>query len=296
MSNGKTGLVLSLFLCASMTALIFAGCGAGGVARVDNPLDFFFQTRENMQTVASFRMKGDMVMELTGMPGDETVVVNYDMVCEQKIDGEMLARMDMDFEGPGSLSTVAYITEDRMYMEMPGGMWVYEEVDLSSELAEMGQGMGPQYVMEVLDMAESAEVVAEDDIVIAYQLVFDVDELIQEQELELEEMKEDLRKEGLPEEYVAEFVEIVKQVLSGMEYLMLVDKKSGLAIAFKMNMEIDLSAFAELFPGETMPDNAKATVSADLKMSDYGKTFNIQLPKEAEDAIPMEELERLAET
>jgi len=80
-----------------MTAVTLPGCGVGGAARIENPLDLFHQARDNMKTVASYRISGDMKVEINGMDGEGVFSVNYDMAIEQKSDGETLAKMYMTF-------------------------------------------------------------------------------------------------------------------------------------------------------------------------------------------------------
>lgn len=294
MDKGRTVLALVLFLCLAMAAAMFSGCGSGGAARIENPLEYFFQARENMQTVASFRISGEMEMTMSGMPGEDAISVDYDLFLEQKINDEMLARMDMQVKGPDEFATVAYIAGDRMYMEMPDGMWVYEEVDLSSDLTDLGQSMSPQYVMDLIDMAESAEVVDEDGNSITYNLVLDFDKLINE--MDTGEMQRQLEDEGIPAEELDVIMDMVEHIFSAMEIEMTVEKKSGLPERLKMRLEIDFSSLAAMFPDDPPPEDAGMVMDADFKISDYGKSFDIQLPEEAEDAIPIEELESLTET
>ncbi len=296
MSKSRTGILLTLFICASMTALCFAGCGSGGTASLADPLAVYQQAREKVQTADSFHMRGEMVMEFSDFPGAETMAVDYDMAYESNSEGEMLAKMDMRYRGQQGFDVQAYILEDRMYMQMPGGMWVYQDLDLASDLTNVGQAMGPQYVMQMLDMAESAEVVAEDAASITYDLVLDFDEMIAAQEQEIQEMLQKLEEEGVPEFDADQFMELMRAILSRLDLQMTVDKDSGLATAFKMYLELDLSLFAELFAESTLPQGASMTMDADFEIDDYGKTFNIQLPEEAEGAIPIEELEELSET
>jgi hypothetical protein len=296
MNKRRIGPLLALLLCVSMTAVFFSGCGSGGAARLENPLDFFNQTRANMQTVASFRMSGEMLMDITGVPGMETMAIDYDMAWEQKSDGEIMAKMDMHMEGPPTFDAEAYLTGDRMYLEMPGGLWVYEDINLSSDLTDMSQTMGPQYVMEMLDMAESAEVVAEDEDHITYDLVLDFDKMMQEQELGMEELIEELAEKGVSEEDIPSYMDFMRDLFSQMQMQMTVDKGSGLATNFSLYLEMDYSLLAALSSQATLPEGANMAMDADFKISDYGKAFNIQLPGEAEDAIPMEDLEKMAET
>lgn len=293
MKKGSFELVMAVILCAAMTTVFITGCGSSGTASLADPVAFYKQARENMQTADSFRMSGEMVMEFNNVPGAETMAIGYDMVYEQKSNGDTLAKMDMRFAGPQGFDIQAYITGDRMYMEMPGGMWVYEDIDLTSEFAEMSQGMGPQYVMDILDMAESAEVVAEDTDSITYDLVLDFDKLMEEQEQDIEKMLEELEKDGIPGMDEAEFMDFMRNIFSGMQMQMTVDKSSGLATGFQMYMEMDLSSLTALFPNDPLPQGATMTMNADFTVTDYGKSFDIRLPEETENAIPIEEMQNV---
>ncbi len=279
--------VTAVLLCAAMAAVSFFGCGSGGAVLVENPLDLFKQAQENMQTVASYRIAGEMLMDTSFEGETMSMTMEYDMVCEQKSGGEFLARMDICMEGPPSFETVAYLTGDRMYMEMPGVGWVYQDYDLSSELADMDQMMGPRYVTELLEMAESAEVVAEDGDTITYDLVLDFDRLMQEQG---ELMDEQMAELGLQEEDLSLYMDFIREAFENMELLLTVDKGSGLATRLQIHMEIDLSSIAEMMGEEALPGDMDMTMDADFRISDYGKSFDIRLPEEAEDATPMEDI------
>jgi hypothetical protein len=195
--------------------------------------------------------------------------------------------MDMHMEGPPSFDTAAYMTGDRMYLEMPEVGWVYQDYDLSSQLADMDQMMGPRYVTEMLEMAESAEVVAEDKGTITYDLVLDFDRLMQEQG---EVMDEQMAELGLKEEDLSLYMDFVGEMLERMGLLMTVDKSSGLATRMQMHMEMDFSSLAKMVGEGALPDDAQMTMDMDLRISDYGKVFDIKLPEEAEDAVPVEDM------
>lgn len=289
-------LALAVILCAAMTSIVLCGCGTNGTASLADPMTFYQQARDNVRTANSFRMRGEMVMEFSDLPGAETMAVDYDMEYEHKSDGEMLAKMDMRYRGQQGFDVQAYILENRMYMEMPGGMWVYQDLNLASDLTDVGQAMGPQYVMQMLDMAESAEVVAEDADSITYDLVLDYDKMMAAQQQDMQEILEELEAQGITEFDPAAFADLVEEIFSEMELRMTVDKNSGLPSAMHMYMDMDFSVFAELLPEGTLPQGASMTMDADFEFSDYGEAFDIELPGEAEDAIPIEELEGLAET
>lgn len=295
MKKGLALSIASLAACLCLAALTLAACGGGGAAKLANPLDFFHQARENMQSADSFRMSGDMTMETTGMgtQGDFTASIAYDMAFEQK-DGEPLARMEMSMSGPAEYDMEGYIAGNRMYMLMPDGTWVYQKIGLASGMADMGQGMGPQNFKEILAMAESAEVVAEDAETITYDLVLDFDKMLQQQGME--EIQQQLEEMGIPGLDVDAFMEFMREMLSEVDYRMTVDKKSGLATSFQIQMDMDLSSFADLIPDSQIPEGARVAMDADFSFSDYGKSFDIELPPETKDAVPLKEYQKLAET
>jgi hypothetical protein len=302
MKKRITIIASAAFLCISMTAVLFCGCGSGGMATIENPLDFFGQARENMQTAASYRMSGEMLIDYSGSIEMTNMAIDYDMFFEQKTDGETLIKMVMAFDMPGSESdssgpsqfnTEAYVTGDRMYMKMPWGAWVYQDYDLSSSLTEMSQGIGPQYVSEILDMAESAEVVTEDADSITYRLVLDFDKMMKE--VDLETVRERLDSLDVTEEDLTAYMEMVKDLLSEMDFEMTVDKGSGMVRDFYYSLEMDLGKFSMLFQNDPALRGAKIDMEGVFTIGDYGKAFNLELPRETEDAIPMDEMEQLSE-
>jgi hypothetical protein len=288
MDRGAVGSSLVVLLCVLIGTALLAGCGSSGTARLENPVEFFMQTRENMQNAASFRVNGEMVMEFKGVPGMDAMAIDYDMVCEIEEGGELLARMVMSVEEPYGLEVEMYILEGRMYMEMPGGIWVYEDLDLASDLADMSQGMGPQYMMDMLEMAESAEVVAEDSDSITYRLVMDYNRMMAD--VDMEEMRKQLVERGMSEEYLAAFEGMMKEMISAMDIEVTADKDSGMISGYGFCLEMSLDAMAQFFEGGELPPGSSMVMDADFTVSDYGKPFDIRLPDEAKDAVPMEEL------
>lgn len=295
MRKGLAASILSLAACLCLAALTLAACGGGGTAKLANPLDFFRQARENMQGADSFRMSGDMTMEMADMgeQGDLTVSLQYDMAFEQK-DGEPLAKIKMGYREPMAYDMEGYIAGGRMYMRMPDGTWVFQKVGLASGMADMGQGMGPQNFREILAMAESAEVVAEDGETVTYDLALDFEKVLQRQGQE--GMEQQLEEMGIPGLDVDAFMELMREMFSEVDYLMTVDKQSGLATRFQIRMDMDLSSFAEAMPGMPIPEGARLAVDADFSFSDYGKSFDIELPPETKDAVPAKEYAKSAET
>ncbi|NPV60316.1 MAG: hypothetical protein HPY75_11755 [Actinobacteria bacterium] len=287
--------VLALAACLCLVALTLAACGGSGTAKLANPLDFFEQARKNMQGADSFRMSGKMAAEITGLDtqGASSLSVDYDMVYEQK-GGEPLARMEISTRGPASNDMEAYIDGDRMYLQMPDGTWIYQEVGLTSELANMSQGMGPQFFKETLAMAENAKVVEEDAETITYDLTLDFDKMMQSQGEE--ELRQRIEELGIPNIDVDTFVNYLRELISEMEYRMTVDKKSGLVTRLQMHMDMGLSSFAEMMPGESIPEGARMVEDAEFYFSDYGESFDIELPPETKNAIPAKMYGKNAET
>lgn len=293
MEKGMAKSTLGILICILLGSLLLAGCGSGAAARIENSLGFFAQTRENMQSAGSFRMNGEMVMEFKGVPAMDAMAIDYDMVCESGESGELLMQMAMNVEEPYSLDVEMFILEGRMYMQMPGGVWVYEDMDLPSDLAQMSQGLGPQYMMYMLEMAKTAEVVAEDDDSITYSLVLDYEKMMEE--VDIEEMRKQFLERGMQEDYIDTFKDMIKEMLSAMDVEVTAEKSSGMITSFGMKMEMDLGAMAPFFEGGQLPPGASLVMDADFTVGDYGKTFDIRLPDEAKGAVPMEEFEELLE-
>ena len=141
--------------------MLLPGCGSGGTAAIENPLGFFKQAQESIETDKSYRMKGSIVSAYSFDGEDMAMNIDADAAYEMKSDGEMMIEMVMDMELAGEeYEVLVYIAGDRYYMERPGVGWVYQELTALSGMENMGQGMGATNMMEVLEQAESAEVVA----------------------------------------------------------------------------------------------------------------------------------------
>jgi hypothetical protein len=145
----------------------------------------------------------------------------------------------------------------------------------------------------MLDMAESAEVVDEDGGSITYSLVFDLEKMLVQEDLE--SMKAEMKDEGIPEDEIEMIVSMVMEMFSQIEMEMSVDKSSGMPSGFRMHIELDFSSFESLFPEDMPPEGAKMIMDADFEVGDYGKEFNLELPAEAEKAIPIKDLEEMQE-
>jgi hypothetical protein len=287
--------VAAVLVLFAVTALL-AGCGTGSTAFLDNPVDFFKQARENMQTAGSFRMEGKVKADYSDDSDSESMTMGYNMVYERKSEGEMLVKMEIDANmGRNRIETIMYIAGDRMYMKTPGGQWVYMEMSVLSRMEDMSQGIGPQNMMEALETADSAEVVDEDGRSITYRLVIDFERMMRQQQDLLDEMKEDFDK-APGEMSFDEYTKMMKAVYENIDYIVTFDKESGLAIEFEFRVDMDMSLIAEMFPDDPPPPGARLVMKGVFEIGDYGKVFNLELPEEAEDAIPVEEPEESLQT
>ncbi|MEW6555685.1 MAG: DUF6612 family protein [Actinomycetota bacterium] len=287
---------LAAVLMVFITTALLSGCGTGGTAFLENPLEFFRRAQENMGTVDSFRMEGKAKADYSDVSDSGSMTMEYEMVYERKGDGEMLVKMEMGVNmGRRKVETLVYLSGDKMYIKTPEGQWVFMEMSVLSSMEDISQGMGPQNMMEMLETADSAEVLEEDGRSITYRLVIDFERLLQGQQDLLDEMKEDF--ERVPGEMsFDEYTSMMEVVYSNIDYIVAFDKDSGLATEFEFHVDLDMSLLADMFPDDPPPQGARMVMNGVFEIGDYGKVFDLELPGEAEDAIPIEEFEESMQT
>lgn len=299
MNRRRIGLTAIIAALAVLAALPLSGCGSSGTGMTGGSLDLFYRARDNMQSVESFRMEGTMTISFDGEEGPGFMSADYDMIYERKEGGDPLVKMEMKMQpvmsGVGDVD--AYITEGRMYMQHPvTGEWFYQEADLSADLSDLSQSMSPQYLMDYLEAAGTVEVTADNMWFTEYLATLDADELLQE--IDLEEMKQDLIGEGIPEKQVDEITSYLKQfyaeILERTRLSVVVDKRGGMISGILMRMEIDMGELMGILE-EGEPDSPGGSMVMDMKVgfTDYGKAFGIELPGEALNARPIEEMEEM---
>ncbi len=282
-------LYLAAVLIVSLVTVLLPGCGTGSAALLENPLEFFRQAREKMVTVDSFRAEGKAESDLIAENDTLTMTMEYNMVYERKSDGKIMIMMEISANAAGrKAETLAYLAGGRMYMKTPEGKWVYREMSMLSKLDDMGQDIGPQNMMQLLETAESAEVLDEDGSSITYKLAIDYEKMLREQQDLLDEMKADFDASGMSFD---EYNNMMELVYSNTDYIIIFDKKSGLARAFEFHIDMDRSILAEMFPDDPPPQDARMVMNGVFEIGDYGKVFDLELPEEAQDAVPIEELE-----
>lgn len=285
-----------LALCvATLSSVLFpAGCGPSGAAFSD-PAALFRQAREEIGTADSFRETGEITVSMELGPEEIEMTMGFDAVFEKQDDGEWIARMDVitDLEpmmggGPGSRMKVeAYIVGGKMYMQMPGmDEWVYQERDALQKLSGM-DGASPDDLSRMMESAREAELLEEGPDTVRYRLVPDEDKVF------LPEMEEKARQslvdKGRGEDYVEELLRGVREMLSGMEMTVTVEKRTGLIVGFTMRIDDFPAPAGGLLAGSGL-GVPRVSIRAAFTVYDHGEDFGLALPEEARNALPMEEM------
>jgi Family of unknown function (DUF6612) len=288
--------LLPLLVLSIIISLLFAGCGSSQTAQVGNASDFFEKARNEISSSDSFRMTGKMLMEYTDSSGSRDMRINYDMMYEKQGAG-FLVKMAM--EGPTDASALpgssgqkieTYMSQDKMYLRYPAtGQWYCKEFNLGFDITSIDQGFSPQAVVKMLNAAKSIEVEEETDSYTKYLLILDPDKLMAE--FDLDAYLESMKKSGLVSFDEAQFRQMLSDFYSIMQIRLTVDKKSGYPTEFDMTIDQDILQYLRNYiNGSNMPQEATMTMSMEMTISDLGKAFHLQLPQEALQARPWEEL------
>ena len=284
---------ISLLTFSIAVSLLLTGCGSSQTALIANPMEFFERAREEITNADSFRMNGQMVINYGDSSGSRDFRVNYEMFFQQDEDG-FLVKMVMEMPAPGVTASMqmieTYITEDKMYLYYPAtGQWYYKEFDLGFNIAALDQGLSPNSILKMLDSAKTIEVVEETSSYAKYYLTLDPEKLMNDAELDA--YLEGMRKSGIIPFDPVQYREMLKNVTSLMQINLTVDKKSGYPSEFNMVIDEDIVPYMKDFtPNSAALQGASMTMSMNIAISDYGKSFNLSLPEEALQARPFEEL------
>jgi hypothetical protein len=292
--------LLAVFVVSLLAALPLAGCGSTAAVFTD-PAALFQQAREEVGAADSFRESGDMVVSMDLGSGEIEMTVGIDAVFERQDDGEWIAQMDMSMDlgemmgemgsGPGSKMKVrAYVAGGKMYMNMSGtGMWFYQERDELQDMSGMNNGVSPEGLSRMLEAAKETEVLEDGPYTVKYRVVPDVDK-VYTPEVE-EKIRQSFVDRGRTPDYVNEILQNVKAIFSDMEMTVTADKRTGQVVGMTMLMEDFMGSFGGLLPGSgSSLEGTGGSLYVDFTFSDYGKDFGIELPEEALDALPMEEM------
>ena len=247
-------------------------------------MGIFTQATQTIKNVNSFRIVGNMDMSI-GMSGaGSDLPLEMSIPMEEEIeqsDGSFqmkavvgisgglgnagLAGGDGD-DGDGGNITM-YLIDDRLYYETQG-KWYYSQY--STPLTAMGGGnnqlVTPKSIIQMMENADSVEIVEETDSQVRYHLVLG-DKYYQNALDEFSKIMPDYP------------VEQYQGLIEGMKYELevTVDRASEQVVHLQVIMTGDN---LEYMQGIKM----SMRVKGEFDFSDYGKDFAIQLPEEARNA------------
>ncbi len=94
----------------------------------------------------------------------------------------------------------------------------------------------------------------------------------------------------MSEEEVEARIQALKDLCLVMDYVVEVDKESGMVSGFGFTWDEDVIAvMGPMMGDEPLPEGVSVKLSADFQLSDYGKAFDLALPEEAKEATPLED-------
>ncbi|MDY6794333.1 MAG: hypothetical protein SWK76_03485 [Actinomycetota bacterium] len=297
MKKGKSEFFVFISLLLLAVLLPASGCATGGVSRSNAAMLLFDQARQNIEAADSYRMYGSMNIEYKDSYGSGSTHIDYDFIYQNVTGEEPLVKAVMSFSSQEENSSASmvqvemYFTERRSYGQHPvTGDWYYEEADMAGSLLDMGEVVNPQTLPEMLDASESLEVLVDNMLYTQYELVMDPEEWLKEEGIE--NMEDEFKGMDISEEDLALYMDAVMDYLSGMKINLTVEKRSGFIVRMMISFEGNLlEIISPLFEDEISSENATVTMDMSYTLTDYGKNFDIELPAEARDALPMEEAE-----
>jgi hypothetical protein len=300
MKTRRAALLITITLLLCIVVVIYIGCGASGTAYMGDPMALFTQAQENLLTASSFRMTGEIGAEYNIPPEMGSQNQQLEMLFEQKAGAESIIKIKMAISGegtywssemPDTFEFGGYIVGERAYIQDPySGEWYYEEEDLGGTIGNFGQSLSAinaQTVMDMVDASKSVEVIEENDDSITYKLILDIDEYLGDSFEE--EVAEEFRQRGATEEEISRYLQATRNLISTMEIVIEVEKKSGRISRFGFSSDENIFEIMEpMFTYEPLPEGARMTMYADFRFSEYGKRFDLELPPETRDAVPFE--------
>ncbi len=301
MTNKKLFIKMIIPWLILSTIFISFGCSSWTASLIE-ATKILDQAKERMRTEQSFRMDGMANIQLKTKAKTQSIQLHYHLLYEKRDNGESIAQMNISTElqknqmnffwgSTGKeVEIEGYIVGNRIYIKMPGsGRWVCKEADTPTLYNSFNQMLMPEEVEKLLDSAQKVEVLENSEDYIKYFLSIDPEKLLTTEELE--RLRENFSRRGLPEELWDKTVEMAKDMFSHARLTITVDKESGLLTYIQM--EID-----DIKVGEALPlpekngiiSGASASIFFEFNISDYGKAFNLELPEEAKNAVPGENI------
>ncbi len=296
-------LSVTVVILAVLVAAV-AGCGSKA-SSVGDPIAFFNQAKDKTQAASSVTLNGKLSMKTAG-GGQQLSILpsNIDIPltgAAQNADNAQNATLSFDvsfinnllsmFGLGGSKATGklnVYIVQGKVYLQSPlDGSWF--TLDTSKGiLANLPQGQTPeQGPGEALNAIQDIKVQSETDAAISYSVTMNADKLIPSY---IGDVLKAIQP-TLTDSQVAGMVADLKAAIGRLSTTITVDKKSGYVseAAFSLTGIPDSLG---VLSGGLLPTGDDKTLSADIKLSDFGKQVQINLPAAANTATP-ETLEKL---
>lgn len=269
--------VATLMLLTAMSLMV--GCNNKVAFNQEADMGIFTQATQTIKNVNSFRIVGNMDMSI-GMSGaGSDLPLEMSIPVEEEIeqsDGSFQMKAVVGISGGLGNAGLAggdggdggnitmYLIDDRLYYETQG-KWYYSQY--STPLTAMGGGnnqlVTPQSIIQMMENADSVEIVEETDSQVRYHLVLG-DKYYQNALDEFSKIMPDYP------------VEQYKGLIEGMKYELevSVDRASEQVVHLQVIMTGDNLEYGQ---GIKM----SMRVKGEFDFSDYGKDFAIQLPEEA---------------
>lgn len=300
----RTRILVALFTSFLLLVLICSGCGASAMIKVD-PMSLFEQGKNSLQDTASVQMDltcvykveysedaTEAIKDVFGNEDSPLMKIDMQMKSEKSADGQWITMISMKNKSNPLSSGLLdmYMAGSRMYIKASSGAWYYYDSKGIGDLQSSYQGMTPANVENMMAYSDSVEVVGEDRDSIDYKLVLGqkyLDFTMQQ----VNGVEDPLLEEGIDR------VQPMMKLFEGSELQITVSKETSLLTAGKFLLRIAMadfisiggSAFQDILSAEQIEATRGSYVIMDFaySFSDYGKDFNIALPKEAADATPL---------
>ncbi len=288
--------VVAAAACALGLAAVLAGCGSSESAAPDVSTDFFQKACENLQAASSFRMTGNMVMQLSDPEQSMSINYGYDMWLDVAEDGSPISKMEMTMSSDSlgdmqEISVEIYTTADRMYVKDPAsGTWSYQDLSAEGSIASLTQDptyMNPTRIKELLEAAQTVEAASEDADYVTYSVTLDPEKAFDEEKMS--KAFEIYRQQGMDEEQIQAVMDTSRDLISSLVLKVMVEKESSLLARCEFDFGENLmQRMAPLFSDSPAPEGSEMTMTMAFDFSDYGVDFGIELPPEALNATPLQ--------
>ncbi len=293
-----------LVVTAAVIVAAVVGCGSKA-SSIGDPIEFFNQAKDKTQAATSIALSGKLSMKTAGSSQQLSILpANIDIPLTgtvQNSDSNQNATLTFDVSfinsllqmfGLGGATTSGklnvYVVQGKVYLQSPlDGSWFVLDTS-QGVLANLPKGQTPeQGPGAALSAIQNIQVQQETSAAVIYTVTMNPDQLVPSYTGDVLKAIEPT----LTDSQVAGMVSDLKAAISRLATTITVDKKSGYVTeaAFTLTGVPDSLG---VLSGGLLPTGDDKTLSADIKLSDFGKQVQINLPAGANNATP-ETLEKL---